>query len=497
MAKYQLTQTGAKVQEDLNLAENLFTAFSTSATYSVGDVVAYSGHLWKCIADVSVAGAWTGATNWEQKTVKDLLDTKQDTLVSGTNIKTVNGETLLGTTDISIPVVAINPADLADDDGEILGLAFGTGDNRVRYKAPSLSRTDGVAFAFGSSADFTFSDSYSSYNRCGNELTFVVACSIMKVNATTSPITLGTFTNIPSALFAKLVPTTVGGSDYLENCDIKAFDGAYSFVNASVAMTKGSNQDVVLTIETANMVLHTKYHVRYMVTFLLTDNLSSIDSVLSNNSWADIASVCEAGNAGSYWAIGDTKTDLGTDGNTRTQQILDMQGLYGKHVVFGQVELEPTSYRWNPSNNTDSDNAYNNYSISEMRMTHLPAILLKYSSDLQAVITNTTYKVATNGNNGTILDLTDKLFLPAMKEMWASPSYSRSEENSALTTFTYWTTHTSNADHIKNQSGNAYYWWSRSPISGYTYGVCCVYSGGSQDGGNANGSHGVSPCFSL
>ena len=75
-----------------------------------------------------------------------------------------------------------------------------------------------------------------------------------------------------------------------------------------------------------------------------------------------------------------------------------------------------------------------------MRTTHLPAVLLRYSNDLQAIITNTTYKVATNGNDGTILELTDKLFLPAMKEMWASPGYSRSEENSALTTWAYYQT---------------------------------------------------------
>lgn len=37
-----------------------------------------------------------------QKAIKTKIDTKQDTLVSGTNIKTVNGNSLLGGGDITI-----------------------------------------------------------------------------------------------------------------------------------------------------------------------------------------------------------------------------------------------------------------------------------------------------------------------------------------------------------------------------------------------------------
>ena len=53
----------------------------------------------------------------------------------------------------------------------------------------------------------------------------------------------------------------------------------------------------------------------------MTDNLTKIDPILDNNSWADIRAVCEAGEAGDYWNVGDTKSDLGTDGNTRVFRI--------------------------------------------------------------------------------------------------------------------------------------------------------------------------------
>lgn len=73
MRKTVLTQSGAQVQEDLDFNEGLFYAFSTNATYSVGDIVRYQDQLYKCHTAVSVAGAWTGSTNWTAGTADELL----------------------------------------------------------------------------------------------------------------------------------------------------------------------------------------------------------------------------------------------------------------------------------------------------------------------------------------------------------------------------------------------------------------------------------------
>lgn len=226
-------------------------------------------------------------------------------------------------------------------------------------------------------------------------------------------------------------------------------------------------------------------------------DMADIDPILANNSWAKIRKVCEAGLAGDYWSLGDTKTDLGTDGVTRTFRICDMQGLYGKHVVFEQVELEATSAVWNRQFNVDDNNCYNDYNISNMRTTVLPALLLKYSTELSGQITNTTYKVAKNGNSTTILDLTDKLFLPAEKEIFGSATYSRSEEASALTWYALYQANNTNAFRIKNQNGSATSWWERSPYSGIAGSACNVFSGGGAVGSVAYNSRGVAPCFSF
>ena len=221
----------------------------------------------------------------------------------------------------------------------------------------------------------------------------------------------------------------------------------------------------------------------------------AVSDVLEYNSWNTIKEVSQDGVAANYWAVGDTKTDVGTDGVTRTMRICDMSGLYGKHVVFEQVELEATNYVWNPSSNTDGSGAYNNYNISQMRNTNLPAILLKYSSELQGLLTNTTYKVATNGNDGTLLDLTDKLFLPAERELYSSRSYSRQEEWNALSEYQYYVTNSANSYRIKYQGSTAQIWWQRSPRSGSTYIVCFVNTDGSGSSNNAGSSRGVAPCF--
>ena len=225
-----------------------------------------------------------------------------------------------------------------------------------------------------------------------------------------------------------------------------------------------------------------------------------VDPVLGNNSWETIRAVCEAGTAANYWALGDTKTDTGTDNVTRTFRICDMSGLYNKHVVFEQVELTSSTYVWNQSSNTDDDNCYNNYDISDMRSTVLPARLAEFSSDLQGQLTNTTYKVAKNGTSSTLLDLTDKLFLPAERELFASRSYSRENEWNALTRFAlYALPENDNATfRIKYDPNNtAQRYWERSPYSGYTNLVCYVYNSGSAYSFSAYNERRVAPCFAF
>ena len=220
-----------------------------------------------------------------------------------------------------------------------------------------------------------------------------------------------------------------------------------------------------------------------------------IDPILANNSWEKIKQVCQAGKAGNYWSVGDTKTDEGTDNYTRTMRICDMQGLYSKHVVFEQVECELDIYAWNSSTNVDGDGAYNDYDIADIRTSLNTTVKGKYSSALQSALTQTTFKVAKNGNSSTILDVTDYLFLPAAKEIYGSQTYSVSEEASALTTYQYYSTNNSNPARVKYRYSVASDWWLRSPESGVSIGVCLVKSTGSSNYATATKTRAIAPCF--
>lgn len=76
--------------------------YTASSTYAVGDRVRYSNNVWECITAITHAEVWTDA-HW--KTVAPLqeqIDDKQDLLVSGTNIKTINNQSILGSGNITI-----------------------------------------------------------------------------------------------------------------------------------------------------------------------------------------------------------------------------------------------------------------------------------------------------------------------------------------------------------------------------------------------------------
>lgn len=74
---YQFVNTGMQWVEDNTVKVPLF---STSATYDLGDLVSYNNAIYECISEVTTAGSWTGSTNWSEKTLEQLLDSKQDSL---------------------------------------------------------------------------------------------------------------------------------------------------------------------------------------------------------------------------------------------------------------------------------------------------------------------------------------------------------------------------------------------------------------------------------
>ena len=221
-----------------------------------------------------------------------------------------------------------------------------------------------------------------------------------------------------------------------------------------------------------------------------------VSEVLDENDWATIKEVCEAGDAGNYWAVGDVKKVTGGDTHERNVAIVDMTGLYSKHVVFQFMDLTDTAYA------IDADNS-NDYSASDMNVTYLAAggaVRTEILSDeLASELTDTTVKVAENGNSSTLVEVTNKLFLPAEREIWTSKHYSVEAEFNALATFEFWQTNTANNDHILKSPGDntAHAWWNRSPRRVDANVVCGVGGSGGAVNSYARDTCQVSACFSM
>ncbi len=182
---------------------------------------------------------------------------------------------------------------------------------------------------------------------------------------------------------------------------------------------------------------------------------------LEETPWPNVAALGSLGLAETYFSLGDTKTFTDTNSVQHTVRIIHF-GYGGGAILFEDFVLINVAV-WNPSSNTDSDGAYNNYSESNMRTTALPAVLATYPSDLQAVINTTAYIVATNGTNNTLLTLQDKLFLGAVKEYFGIQSYSVATEAAALAQFDYYKANNTSAFRIKyDDTGKANWYWFRS-----------------------------------
>ena len=168
-----------------------------------------------------------------------------------------------------------------------------------------------------------------------------------------------------------------------------------------------------------------------------------------------------------------------------------------KHVVFEQVGTEYSGITWNLQNNTDGDGCLNNYEISNVRNVILNQTIIGYlSNDLTSELVSTTVQTAKNGKSSILVSTTDKLFIPASKEVGYT-TYSISAENNVLTTWQYWTTHSTSTDHIKKDFySQVRYWWLRSPYNNSSGSVIYINGNGdaSYDSAKTNYQR-ISSCF--
>lgn len=215
------------------------------------------------------------------------------------------------------------------------------------------------------------------------------------------------------------------------------------------------------------------------------------NSVLSKNTWAQIAKASAAGKASQLWSVGDTK-DITVGSETLTLVIMgfnhdDLASGGKAGITFGMKNLMATTRRMNASN-TNSGGFTGSEMYSWLQNTLLPTL----PSDLQAVLKSVNKKTSAGSQSSTINTNSMKLFLFSEIEIFGSTTYSKAGEGSQ---YSYFATAANRIKYLSNGFGSAGWWWERSPRGSNSGGFCSVGSGGGAGNGSADSAGGV--CFGF
>ena len=215
------------------------------------------------------------------------------------------------------------------------------------------------------------------------------------------------------------------------------------------------------------------------------------NSVLSKNTWAQIAKASAAGKASQLWSVGDTK-DITVGSETLTLVIMgfnhdDLASGGKAGITFGMKNLMATTRRMNASN-TNSGGFTGSEMYSWLQNTLLPTL----PSDLQAVLKSVNKKTSAGSQSSTINTNSMKLFLFSEIEIFGSTTYSKAGEGSQ---YSYFATAANRIKYLANGSGSAGWWWERSPYGSDSGSFCVVNVSGGANSGYAYAAVGV--CFGF
>ena len=216
----------------------------------------------------------------------------------------------------------------------------------------------------------------------------------------------------------------------------------------------------------------------------------SIQPTFANNTWANIIRACQQNKVPASWAVGDQKP-LNIGG---AEYLIDIIGKNhddyadgsGKAPLTFQLHtVYPTMYGMNATRvNGTSWNA------SNMRQTHLPAILALMPTEVQTAIREVNKNSSRGVKNTTIITTADKLFLLSEVEVTNGTILSFEGEGQQ---YEYYAAGNSV---IKKLNGEAKDWWLRSPYKGDNSSFCAVDFYGNAAGFNADHSMGFAvPAF--
>ena len=217
-------------------------------------------------------------------------------------------------------------------------------------------------------------------------------------------------------------------------------------------------------------------------------------------SWVMLKQLASAGTLGNYYQIGDTKTIELNGGERVVMELVsinDGSGTAGGYYPRGTVDfISKDCLQTTRSMNSSNTNA-GGWVSCDLRTTLNSTIYETLPQAVKDALVEKTHKTSAGSQSTSLVEHTDKLWLPTEYEMFGATTYSANTENANVNK--HYAVFDTNADRIKHQGtkGSAIVWWASSPDTNYSTAFCAVSSVGGVGDGNANNSYGIPLCFRI
>lgn len=217
-------------------------------------------------------------------------------------------------------------------------------------------------------------------------------------------------------------------------------------------------------------------------------------------SWPMLQQLAAAGTLGNYYSVGDTKT-LELSGGERVvmelASINDGEGTAGAYYPRGTADFISkdcmlTTRQMNVSNTNSGG-----WTSCKLRTDLNNVVYDLLPQAVKDAIVEKTHKSSAGGQSTSLVEHSDKLWLPTEWEIFGSITYAAGTENGNVNK--HYAVFDSAGDRVKHlgTGGAATSWWECSPyVSGSTI-FCSVNTSGGAGGYGASSSYGVPLCFRI